>query len=103
VTCSEYRLSHNSLATVIAWISSCLLAGGASMLFSDEVRTLWAWWGCFGLCAAVGLDIAARVRESLRNQQMAKAVLERFEKEARIEAAQKLLQRDAVANSHGGS
>jgi hypothetical protein len=60
------RYTHNSLATIISWVSSCLLAGGLSTLFSESSRVMWMSWGSFGLVAAVGLDVTARVRERKR-------------------------------------
>ena len=60
------RYTHNSLATIISWVSSCLLAAGLSTLLSDSSRILWMSWGSFGLAAAVGLDVTARVRERKR-------------------------------------
>lgn len=71
----------DSLSTLIAWMSTCLLAGGASMLFSDQTRWIWMWWGCFGLIAALGLDIAARRRVLKRHDEILQAVQDRFEKE----------------------
>lgn len=72
---------HNSLATLIAWLSTCLLAGGISMMFSAGMRTLWIWWGCFGLVAAVGLEAAERLREHRRIQRMNRNVKIRCERE----------------------
>jgi hypothetical protein len=60
------RYTHNSLATIISWVSSCLMAGGLSTLFNDSSRMIWMSWGSFGLAAALGLDITARVRERKR-------------------------------------
>ena len=74
-------LTYDSFATIIAWISTCLLAGGLSMLFSEHTRWVWTWWGCFGLTAALGLDIAARVRAHKRHEEIAQAMQDRFEKE----------------------
>jgi len=75
------RLTHNSLATMIAWVSTCLLAGGVSTLFSDNARTLWMTWGSFGLAAAVGLDIAARVRLRRRTDRLNLKATKRFERD----------------------
>ena len=80
-------LTQNSLAAPIAWLSTCLLAGGVSTFFSDDVRTLWAWWGAFGLSAALGLEAAARFKERQRATQMLRTVQNRFEKELGIETA----------------
>jgi hypothetical protein len=80
-------LTQNSLAAPIAWLSTCLLAGGASTFFSDDVRILWAWWGAFGLTAALGLEAAARFKERQRGAQMLRTVQSRFERELGIETA----------------
>ncbi|BBO33394.1 hypothetical protein [Lacipirellula parvula] len=74
-------LTYDSFATLIAWISTCLLAAGLSMLFSDHTRWVWTWWGCFGLTAALGLDVAARMRAHKRHEEIAQAVQDRFERE----------------------
>jgi PilZ domain len=75
------RFTHNSLSTLIAWVSTCLLAAGVSTLFSESSRTLWLTWGCFGLASAAGLDIAARVRERMRSAELSRVANERFERE----------------------
>jgi hypothetical protein len=77
----ETKPIHNSLATLIAWLSTCLLAGGLSMMFSAGTRTLWVWWGCFGLVAAVGLEAAERFREHHRLQRISRNVKIRCERE----------------------
>jgi hypothetical protein len=82
------RPIHHSLATLIAWISTCLLASGISMLFSDSIRTLWMWWGCFGLVAAVGLEATARIKERRREQRVDKSVQKRFERELQSAATE---------------
>jgi hypothetical protein len=64
------KLTHGSLTTKIAWISTCLLAGGASTLFNESVRIAWMIWGCFGLSAAVGLDVVARARDRARMDEL---------------------------------
>jgi hypothetical protein len=72
------RLTNNSLATMIAWVSTCLLAGGVSTLFSESTRTAWMIWGSFGLAAALGLDVVARVRERMRIEQLSHVATHRF-------------------------
>ncbi len=76
-----FRLTHNSLATIIAWLSTCLLAGGVSTLFNDNSRVLWLFSGCFGLAAAVGLDIAARSRERKRSDDLRLIAASRIERD----------------------
>jgi hypothetical protein len=75
------RLTHNSLATMIAWVSTCLLAGGVSTLFNDSTRGLWMIWGCFGLAAALGLDVVARVRERMRMVELNQIAISRFDRD----------------------
>lgn len=75
------RLTHNSLATIIAWVSTCMLAGGVGTLFGETTRSMWMLWGCFGLAAALGLDVVARVRERIRIEQMSLVATNRFERD----------------------
>lgn len=81
------RLLHNSLATTIGWVSTCLLAGGAGSLFNESVLVLSMIWGSFGLAAAVGLDIAARSRERMRDEELKVIAARRFERDMRFENA----------------
>ena len=83
------RLTHNSLATMIAWVSTCLLAAGISTLFSDSTRQMWMMWGSFGLAAAVGLDVVARFREHLRTEELKRIVTNRYERELQMQAAER--------------
>jgi hypothetical protein len=87
------KLTHNSLATIIAWLSTCLLAGGVSTLFSDSSRIIWLLSGAFGLASAVGLDIAARGRERTRIDELKLVATSRFERDMRYESEER------VANS----
>ncbi len=57
------KVTPDNPATLIAWVSTCLLAGGAGTLLSENASVVWMTFGSFGLAAAVGLDIAARVRQ----------------------------------------
>jgi hypothetical protein len=79
------KLTHNSLATIIGWVSTCLLAGGVSTLFNESARTMWMGWGCFGLVAAVGLDVTARVRERTRMDGLKLVANSRFERDMKYE------------------
>ena len=83
------RLTHNSLATMIAWVSSCLLAGGISTMFSESTRMLWMIWGSFGLASAVGLDVAARFRERIRIEGLNRIAANRFERDMKVESEEK--------------
>ena len=73
--------STSSITTLIAWLSTCLLAGGISVSFSESLRALWMWWGCFGLAAAIGLEAASRIQERRRIHQADKRIRTRFERE----------------------
>ena len=73
--------STANVATLIAWLSTCMLAGGIGVSFSESLRAMWMWWGCFGLAAAIGLEAASRIRESRRNNQVDKRIRTRFERE----------------------
>lgn len=75
------KLTHNSLATIIGWVSTCLLAGGASTLFDEGSRMMWMSWGCFGITAAIGLDISARVRERMRMGELKVIANRRYERD----------------------
>ena len=77
--------THNSLATVISWVSSCLLAAGISTLFSESSRVTWMSWGSFGLVAAVGLDVSARARERKRVDGMNLVANRRYDREMEFE------------------
>jgi hypothetical protein len=79
------KLTHNSLATMIAWVSTCLLAGWASTLFSESARTTWMTWGSFGLAAAVGLDFTARIRERIRIEGLKVTANKRFDRDISFE------------------
>jgi hypothetical protein len=70
---------------MIAWVSTCLLAGWASTLFSESVRTTWMTWGSFGLAAAVGLDVSARIGERRRMEEMKLTATKRFERDISYE------------------
>ena len=98
------RLTHNSLATTIAWVSSCLLAGGMSTFFSESSRMLWVTWGCFGLAAAIGLDIKARVRERLWIDELKLNANKRYDRDMKYETDDKEANasvREAVARILG--
>jgi hypothetical protein len=98
------RFSHNSLATIISWVSTCLLAGGLSTMFSESSRMIWMSWGSFGLAAAVGLDVTARVRERKRLDGMKLVANRRFDRDMEYETDDKEANtavREAVARILG--
>ena len=74
------RPTRNSLATLIAWVSTCLLAGGVGVSFSESLRALWMWWGSFGLAAAFGLEAVARIHKQKREQLADRGVRQRSER-----------------------
>jgi hypothetical protein len=80
------KLTHNSLSTMIAWVSTCLLFSGISTLFSESARMVWMSWGCFGLASAVGLDAVAQVRERMRVAHLNRVAVDRFERELTVDA-----------------
>jgi hypothetical protein len=45
----------------------------------------WMSWGCFGLTAAVGLDVTARVRERLRMDELKLIATRRLERDMKCE------------------
>lgn len=99
------RLTNNSLATVIAWVSTCLLACGVSTLFSDSTRIIWMTWGGFGLASAVGLDVSARVREKVRLEELRRISTKRIDREFQLSAAESeanMAIREAVGRILGG-
>jgi hypothetical protein len=75
------KLTLGSITTKIAWMSTCLLTGGASTLFSENVRDVWLLWGCFGLAASVGLDVVARARDRVRMDGLKQIATRRFDRE----------------------
>ena len=83
------RLTHNSLSTVIAWVSSCLLASGISTMFNENTRMVWMIWGSFGLASAVGLDVAARFRERIRIDGLNRIATGRFERDMKVDSDEK--------------
>jgi hypothetical protein len=99
------KYTHDSLATIISWVSSCLLAGGLSTLFINEnTRIIWMSWGGFGLVAAVGLDVRARVRERNWMDGMKLTANRRYERDMKYATDDKeanIAVREAVARILG--
>ncbi|HEX4144979.1 MAG TPA: hypothetical protein VHY91_15850 [Pirellulales bacterium] len=54
--------NHGSTVPLIAWLSTGLLTGGLGSMMDPSTQILWLRAGCFGLVAAVGLDVSARIR-----------------------------------------
>lgn len=65
----------------IAWLSTCLIVSGASMMVTETTRQIWMWWGCFGLASAVGLEGLARYRLQQHSRRIAEAIESRIGKE----------------------
>lgn len=78
------RLTHDSLATMIAWVSTCLVASGMSVLYSESIRFDWLMWGCFGLASAVGLDIVARAQSRARSEELTQVATARLERDVQF-------------------
>jgi hypothetical protein len=98
------RLTDNSLATTIGWVSTCMLACGVSALFSESTRSMSMIWGSFGLTSAVGLDVAARFRERARVAKMKVSLSKRLDRDMRYETEAKAANadiREAVARLLG--
>jgi len=98
------QLTHNSLATIIGWVSTCLLAGGASAMFNDSSRIMWMNWGCFGITAAIGLDVTARVRERRRSDELKLTANKRYDRDmkyAKDDMEASAAVREAVARMLG--
>jgi hypothetical protein len=51
-----------SVATLVAWLSVCLVVAGQGRQLQTDVREIWLRMGCFGLPAAVGLAVAGHAR-----------------------------------------
>jgi hypothetical protein len=49
-----------SVRSLTAWLSLCLLSASWSARLDPFLREVWAQVGCYGLVAAVGLDLAER-------------------------------------------
>jgi hypothetical protein len=78
------KANRPTLPTLIAWLSTCLLASGIGMTFTEDLRSLWMHWGCLGLAAAAGLEATARVREQRRARKVARTAQKRFDRELRL-------------------
>jgi hypothetical protein len=81
-----------------------MLAGGVSTFFNEASRTMWLSWGGFGLAAAVGLDIAARVRERMWQYELKLIANKRYERDMKYETDDKeanVAIREAVARILG--
>ncbi len=82
---------QESIPTLIAWLSTCLLAAGMGM--ADRfTHVLWLQAGSFGLVAAVGLDVSARMRWRRQRQKHWRTVEKRWDRSLE----QFVAQRDVV-------
>ncbi|HVU86449.1 MAG TPA: hypothetical protein VHD36_03965 [Pirellulales bacterium] len=55
-------------SALIAWLSVCMLAAAWGARMGPEWVTAWRDWGAFGLTAAVGLNVADRLRLARRKR-----------------------------------
>jgi hypothetical protein len=88
---------QESFPTLIAWLSTCLLAAGMGMMADHFTHVLWLQAGSFGLVAAVGLDATARMRWRRQRQKHWRAVEQRWDR--RLERF--VAQRDVVDELRG--
>lgn len=58
------------------------------MSFGEGLRSLWMHWGCLGLTAAAGLEVAARIREKRRENRVDMASRQRLNRELRSVASE---------------
>ena len=57
-----------STSVLIAWLSVCMLAAAWGTKMGPEWVTSWRDWGAFGLTAALGLNVADRLRTARRKR-----------------------------------
>ncbi|HEY4308984.1 MAG TPA: hypothetical protein VGN12_05985 [Pirellulales bacterium] len=57
-----------STSVLIAWLSVCMLAASWGARLGPEWVSLWREWGTFGLTAALGLNVADRLRAARRSR-----------------------------------
>jgi len=58
----------SSIRSLMAWLSVCVLAAAWGPALTAEGKETWTTFGLFGLVAALGLDVIARVRRARRDQ-----------------------------------
>jgi hypothetical protein len=70
---------RRSVRSLTAWLSLCLLAAGWGARLDPLMRDVWAQLGCYGLVAALGLDLAERARSVLKRKASSTTTLQRME------------------------
>jgi hypothetical protein len=78
-----------SLVALIAWLSTCLLAAGLGTMMDASTHILWLRAGCFGLVAAVGLDVSARLRARHKRMQRFRALKHRCDRSLEMIATER--------------
>ena len=73
-----------SIVALIAWLSTGLLTAGLGTMTDPSTQNLWLRAGCFGLVAAVGLDVAARMRAPPARAKSFRALKRRCERSSGI-------------------
>src|SRR5438105_130277 len=65
----ETRMTQRqSINSLIAWLSVCLLAAAWGPTLGRDRQIVWTYFGLFGLVAAVGLDTLSRTRRVRRER-----------------------------------
>ena len=59
---SQDQTQSGSMSSLIAWMSLCLLSAAWGPLIPMTLRTVWGYWGLFGLAAGVALGALERRR-----------------------------------------
>lgn len=78
-----------SFVAPIAWLSTCLLAGGLGTMIDPSTHILWLRAGSFGLVAAVGLDISARMRQRRQSLKQHRVAQRRCNRSLEVFAAER--------------
>jgi hypothetical protein len=90
---SRTNTDSASLVTLIAWLSTCMLASGLGMMADPTMHSLWLRMGAFGLVAAAGLEGAARTRARRARIKCERKLTKRCERNLRQYTAE----RDSLA------
>ena len=85
-----------SVRSLTAWLSLCLLSASWGARLDPFLRDVWAQVGCYGLIAAVGLDLAERTRSVLKRKVLPATTRQRMER-ALADVAAKGMSLSAIA------
>jgi hypothetical protein len=85
-----------SVRSLAAWLSLCLLSASWGARLDPFLRDVWAQVGCYGLIAAVGLDLAERTRSVLKRKVLPATTRQRTER-ALADVAAKGMSLSAIA------